>query len=123
MSKYSPSHYITLHALSLTTLILYDNLDLFCGGAMSTPRGYVDQNYLQMLAQLLLPYKLRSHGLMEISPGHEVLDVGCGPGTDTIMLAALTGPTGRVVGVDHDADMIAEADSRAEAPGVAAQKA
>ncbi len=57
---------------------------------------------------------------MHIQPGHAVLDVGCGPGTDTIVLAGLVGPTGRVVGVDSDATMIAEADRRAEQAGCSA---
>ena len=54
---------------------------------------------------------------MHLQPGHAVLDVGCGPGTDTIVLAGLVGPTGRVVGVDSDAAMIAGADRRAGQAG------
>jgi SAM-dependent methyltransferase len=47
-----------------------------------------------------------------------VLDVGCGPGTDTIPLAQLVGATGQVVGVDYDEAMTAEADQRAADAGV-----
>jgi ubiquinone/menaquinone biosynthesis C-methylase UbiE len=42
-----------------------------------------------------------------------VLDVGCGPGSDTLALARLVGPTGQVVGVDYDGAMVAEAEKRA----------
>jgi SAM-dependent methyltransferase len=49
-----------------------------------------------------------------------VLDVGCGPGTDTIPLAQLVGEGGQIVGIDHDEAMIAEADQRAEQAGVTA---
>ena len=35
-----------------------------------------------------------------ISAGHTVLDVGCGPGFATLDLAAVVGPTGRVIAVD-----------------------
>ena len=85
---------------------------------MSTPKGYVAPDYLQAAAKLLEPFKRRTYALMQIQPGHKVLDVGCGPGTDTIPLAALVGPTGEVRGVDTDAAMIAEADQCAERAGV-----
>jgi len=39
---------------------------------------------------------------LRILPGHVVLDVGCGPGADLPAMAAATGPTGKVIGVDHD---------------------
>ena len=44
--------------------------------------------------------------------GKHVLDVGCGPGDDTRELAALAGPSGRVVGVDVSEAMLAEARRR-----------
>jgi SAM-dependent methyltransferase len=57
---------------------------------------------------------------MQISPGHRILDVGCGPGTDTIILGQLVGQSGRVFGVDHDATMVAEANRRARDSDVSA---
>src|SRR4051812_48481350 len=86
---------------------------------MAQPRGYVDSDYLHTLADLLRQSKQRTYLLMHIEPGHQVLDLGCGPGTDTIPLAEMVGPSGRVVGVDHDAAMIAEANQRAVQAGVA----
>jgi ubiquinone/menaquinone biosynthesis C-methylase UbiE len=41
-----------------------------------------------------------------------VVDVGCGPGTDLTAVAAVVGDQGRVVGIDHDPTMVAEARRR-----------
>ena len=38
--------------------------------------------------------------LLDVRPGDRVLDVGCGSGWTTALLAALTGPTGSVLGLD-----------------------
>ena len=35
-----------------------------------------------------------------ISEGEMILDIGCGSGVDTIFAAKMTGPTGKVVGID-----------------------
>jgi SAM-dependent methyltransferase len=82
-------------------------------------KGYVPPSYLDAAAELVRAAKRLSHEWMEAGPGASVLDVGCGAGADTIALAERVGPAGRVVGVDHDAGMLAEADDRAEAAGVA----
>jgi SAM-dependent methyltransferase len=87
---------------------------------MTQSQGYVDISYLRVMAGLLEQEKQHTYSLMHIQPGYAVLDVGCGPGTDTIALAGLVGPTGRVVGVDTDAEMIAEANQRAEQAGCSA---
>ena len=39
--------------------------------------------------------------LLEVEPGHRVLDVGAGSGWTTALLAHLVGPTGRVSGVER----------------------
>ena len=85
---------------------------------MSQPKGYVDPEYLQVVAQVVQQSKERSYTYMHVQPGQRLLDVGCGPATDTIPLAQLVGPAGQVVGVDHDPAMIAEANRRAELAGV-----
>jgi ubiquinone/menaquinone biosynthesis C-methylase UbiE len=87
---------------------------------MSQPKGYVDSEYLQAAARLLHQAKQRSYVFMQIQPGYKVLDVGCGPGTDTVALGQIVGSTGQVSGVDYDAAMVAEANQRAENSGVSA---
>jgi SAM-dependent methyltransferase len=82
-------------------------------------KGYVDSAYLDAVTRLLSDLKRRTYEDLRLEPGDAVPDVGCGPGTDTIQLAALVGPSGRVVGVDHDAEMVAEAERRASEAGVA----
>ncbi len=44
--------------------------------------------------------------LLDVKPGHKVLDVGSGSGWTTALLAHLTGPTGRVLGVELEPDLV-----------------
>ncbi|HET6764091.1 MAG TPA: methyltransferase domain-containing protein [Longimicrobiaceae bacterium] len=85
---------------------------------MTIGTGYVDPAYLDAAARLAEGGKRLSYERMRLTPGEAALDVGCGPGTDTLHLAALVGPAGRVVGVDRDPEMIAEANRRAAAEGM-----
>jgi ubiquinone/menaquinone biosynthesis C-methylase UbiE len=78
----------------------------------------LDTRHLQPTAALLSQIKQRSYALMRMEPGQQVLDVGCGSGVDTVALARLVGPTGRVVGIDADAALLAEAREQAKASGV-----
>jgi ubiquinone/menaquinone biosynthesis C-methylase UbiE len=55
--------------------------------------------------------------LPSLRPGLDVLDVGCGPGTITVDLAALVAP-GRVVGLDVSSAPLAEARELAERAGL-----
>ncbi|GAC1449187.1 MAG: hypothetical protein PVSMB4_07150 [Ktedonobacterales bacterium] len=75
--------------------------------------GYVDTHYLQEAAQAHEQDKQDTYRAMCIEAGHHVLDVGCGPGLDTVALATLVGATGDVTGADSDGAMVAEADRRA----------
>lgn len=81
--------------------------------------GYVGADYLARVAQATAPVKSLSYERMRVSEGMRVLDVGCGPATDTLALAERVGPTGSVVGVDHDAAMVADAERRAASAGLA----
>lgn len=87
-------------------------------GGFAAYTGYVDAHYLELAAQIGRRDKERTWAMMQIAGGQRALDVGCGPGLDTVALAALVGPNGSVTGVDHDPAMVAAADTRAEAAGV-----
>ncbi|MFF0155021.1 methyltransferase domain-containing protein [Micromonospora sp. NPDC005203] len=66
-----------------------------------------------------LDYKRRFLAALDLSPGHAVVDIGCGPGTDLGRLADAVGETGAVIGVDREPRMVAEAGRRhAERPNV-----
>ncbi|TDD04700.1 methyltransferase, FxLD system [Nonomuraea deserti] len=52
-----------------------------------------------------------------VLPGHRVLEIGAGTGYNAALLARLTGPGGRVVSVDIDADIVAQARSHLAAAG------
>ena len=85
---------------------------------MSDVKGYVDTGYLNRMAELMQHIKQQSYTLMQVRPGRQVLDVGCGPGIDTVLLAQCVGPAGHVAGVDYDPAMVAAADARAAEAGV-----
>jgi SAM-dependent methyltransferase len=51
-------------------------------------------------------------------PGSVVLDLGCGAGTDLLIAAQMTGPTGRVIGIDMTASMLALTRASAEQMGL-----
>lgn len=53
-----------------------------------------------------------------IEKGMKVLDVGSGAGDVALLAADLVGPTGSVVGVDQDPEVLETASARAEAAGL-----
>jgi arsenite methyltransferase len=60
-----------------------------------------------------------NHWLLgRIEPGEIVLDLGCGAGTDLLIAAQMTGPTGRVIGVDMTAGMLERARASADEMGI-----
>jgi ubiquinone/menaquinone biosynthesis C-methylase UbiE len=87
---------------------------------MTQPIGYVDSDYLRTIAEFVKSIKERSYTLMEVQAGQKVLDMGCGPASDTIPLAAIVGQTGFVQGVDYDQSMVDEAEKLAANAGVSA---
>jgi arsenite methyltransferase len=56
--------------------------------------------------------------LGRIEPGSVVLDLGCGAGTDLLIAAQMTGPTGRVIGVDMTPTMLDRARQSATEMGL-----
>jgi arsenite methyltransferase len=57
------------------------------------------------------------HGRVEV--GETVLDLGCGAGTDLLIAAQMTGPSGRAIGVDMTPSMLERARASSEAMGLA----
>jgi arsenite methyltransferase len=53
-----------------------------------------------------------------IESGSVVLDLGCGAGTDLLIAAQMTGPTGRVIGVDMTASMLDRTRASADEMGL-----
>lgn len=80
---------------------------------MAGALGYVDPSYLKSAVQLLRALKQDSYDWMQAERGHRLLDLGCGPGTDTLALAERVGSDGMVVGIDRDPAMLKEAQRRA----------
>jgi len=85
------------------------------GGDVTALVGYLDVHRDQPLFQAvdrLLLAELRA------GPGSRVVDVGCGPGDDTLAIATVVAPDGRVTGVDASEAMVAEARRRAAGRGL-----
>jgi ubiquinone/menaquinone biosynthesis C-methylase UbiE len=86
---------------------------------MADEQNYMgDSRYLETAAQALREEKQLTYTAMHVQPGQHVLDVGCGPGVDTVALAEFVGASGSVDGVDADPAMVAAAEHRASAAGV-----
>jgi ubiquinone/menaquinone biosynthesis C-methylase UbiE len=74
----------------------------------SAKAAYLDA-FLQAGGDDVTTYKQLAFDLLDIGHGVSVLDVGCGGGVDLVSLAKRVGPRGRVIGLDHDADLVATA--------------
>jgi SAM-dependent methyltransferase len=70
--------------------------------------------YLLRLATSPMGRTYKSLALQQLGlgPGAAVLDLGCGPGTDLAAFAEAVGPTGIVVGLDHDETAVGRARRR-----------
>ncbi len=56
--------------------------------------------------------------LLDVRPGHRVLDVGSGSGWTTALLAELVGPTGSVLGLERVPDLVLSGRANVEAAGM-----
>ena len=52
-----------------------------------------------------------------LEPGERVLDLGCGAGTDSLVVAQMVGPEGHVTGIDMTPEMLAKARASAAEMG------
>ncbi|GAA2426194.1 bifunctional demethylmenaquinone methyltransferase/2-methoxy-6-polyprenyl-1,4-benzoquinol methylase UbiE [Actinomadura vinacea] len=84
------------------------------GGTIDHPRAYelmAEIGYLGRRREVFT----RLAALSGVRPGHQVLDVGCGTGYLTRIMAPVVGPAGRATGIDPSTPMIEYA--RRRAPG------
>lgn len=51
--------------------------------------------------------------LGRLAPGEDVLDIGCGAGTDTLIAAQMVAPAGQVIGIDMTPEMLSRARAAA----------
>jgi ubiquinone/menaquinone biosynthesis C-methylase UbiE len=90
---------------------------------MHSPHQYVlghdapEIERLQLQAAVLSSVTQRLIGESGIRPGMHVLDIGCGAGDVSMLLADAVGETGRVVAFDREPRAIAVARARAETAG------
>lgn len=80
----------------------------------SNPTYYVRFLDYASADEVLQLAKRRTFELLDVRAGERYLDIGCGIGDDVRTLAQAVGPTGKVVGVDGSATMIAESRKRTE---------
>lgn len=80
--------------------------------AVRDPEAFVEWLDAARSIEFLQRVKRRMSELMGVTAGSRLLDVGSGTGDDVRALAALSGPAGRVIGVDHSEAMIQEARAR-----------
>jgi SAM-dependent methyltransferase len=68
----------------------------------------------EFMDRLLAPVSEALFGAIALQPGAHVIDIGCGSGGTTLELARRVGPSGRVVGLDISAPLLARARERAQ---------
>lgn len=82
--------------------------------------GHSERELNRLIEQASFYGDLTAHTLRlaGVEAGMRVLDLGCGAGDVSFLAASLVGATGRVVGVDQNADAITLASGRAAAAGL-----
>ena len=80
-------------------------------------RSEEETNRLQTQARLLEPFTRRFFEQMGIRSGMKILDVGSGAGDVTLLLAEMVGPTGIVVSVDQNPNVLETARTRVRQAG------
>jgi len=81
-------------------------------------RSRAEYDRLIEQAELFRPLTERMLRAAGIARGMRVLDVGCGVGDVSFLVAGLVGPEGSVVGVDVDAEALKLAEDRRTAQGI-----
>jgi ubiquinone/menaquinone biosynthesis C-methylase UbiE len=79
------------------------------------------KNEIQRLisqAAIFRPVTERLLRAVKIGPGMRILDLGCGAGDVSMVAAEFVGPTGLVVGIDRNQEVLTLAAERARAAGL-----
>ncbi|MCH8622850.1 methyltransferase domain-containing protein [Undibacterium sp. TS12] len=76
-----------------------------------------ERRRLSLQAQAIAPLTLQMLTGAKIGKGSRVLELGCGGGDVTLLLAELTGPDGEVTAMDRDATQVEAAAARIRAAG------
>jgi ubiquinone/menaquinone biosynthesis C-methylase UbiE len=109
---------MTKHAFTQNTEFVEDHTQsgketiYILGHSQNEIRRLIDQ------AAILRPITERLLRSAGIERGMRVLDLGCGAGDVSMLAGKLVGPSGSVVGIDPNADVIAVARARAQADGL-----
>jgi SAM-dependent methyltransferase len=92
---------------------------------MSTEeREYVLGTHDEEISRLALQHRVWRPRVLDVwqragfAPGQTILDVGCGPGYASVDLAAIVGPSGRIVAIDKSARFLRDLESRQRQMGV-----
>ncbi|MFL6552348.1 MAG: class I SAM-dependent methyltransferase, partial [Chthoniobacterales bacterium] len=80
--------------------------------------GKEGKKRLDLLARVMLPTTMQLFDRVGLISGMKCLDIGCGGGHVTILMARIVGPEGRVLGTDTDAEILALAREDAKAAKV-----
>lgn len=80
--------------------------------------GAAEQDRLRAQGDAIAPITERLLLQAGVGRGMRVLDLGCGAGDVSILLARMVGSAGVVIGVDRDAAMLSKARDRAEQLGL-----
>ncbi|WP_372453428.1 methyltransferase domain-containing protein [Streptomyces iranensis] len=75
-------------------------------------RTSAETERLQLQARILAPHSAYLFRLAGITSGMRVLDVGCGAGDVSMLLAESVGPNGAVIGVDMNPTILESARAR-----------
>jgi SAM-dependent methyltransferase len=82
--------------------------------------GHANEELERLMSQGRFLGDLTAHflRLAGLQPGMRVLDVGCGAGDVSFVVASIIGPTGHITGMDRSSDSVALASQRAAAAGL-----
>lgn len=92
-----------------TTLSKEEDKKGFLPGAAAESKAQYLHQFVEQGGAAATRYKTINYDLLQIQPGMQILDVGCGIGLDLLPLAERVGLEGMVIGVDHEPALVQRA--------------